>query len=50
MAETVVHVTMKGCGHHYCVLSQYGLVMKETVMHLMVESCTVSQYHLVLLQ
>ena len=50
MAETVVHVKLKGCGHHYCVLSQYGLVMKETVMHLMVESCTVSKYHLVLLQ
>ena len=50
MAETVAHVTMKGCGHNYCVLSQYGLVMKETVMHLMVESCTVCQYHRVLLQ
>ena len=38
------------CGHHYCVLSRYGLVMKETVMHLIVESYTVGQYHLVLSQ
>ena len=43
-------LTMKGYGNNYCVLSQCGLVMNETVMHLIAESCTVGQYHRVLLQ
>ena len=41
---------MNGYGNNCCEVSQCGLVMTETVAHLIVESCTVGQYHLVLLQ